>query len=118
MAKTTADLIELYLGRMNSPTASAIIKGICGEEMEFYLLIEGEKIVEVKFFSDGCSGTRACAAMAASLAEGRSVKDALKISAGQVIEALRGEIEPEHLHCAILAVSTLYKALADYFLQL
>ena len=117
MEKTTADLTESYLGRMNSPTASAFIKGICGEEMEFYLLIEKGKIEEVKFYSEGCAGTKACAAMAASLALNKTVDEALLISAGEVIRQLPG-LPREHLHCSILAVSVLYKAIADYLLQL
>jgi hypothetical protein len=41
--------------------------------------------------------------------------DALSISAGEIIRS--GECEPaEGRHCAILAVTTFYRAVADYLL--
>ena len=110
-------LAQKYLGRMNDPTASAYLKGICGEEMEFYLIIEDDTITEIKYFSEGCLYTKACAAVVADYAQGKSIKEALSISSGRVIEALVDLPEP-HLHCSILAVSTFYRAAADYFLKL
>jgi nitrogen fixation NifU-like protein len=54
--------------------------------------------------------------MAASLADGKTIEEAFSISAGQVIAGLKG-LPKDHLHCAILSVSTLYRALADYLLR-
>jgi len=49
-------------------------------------------------------------------AKGRNVTDALSISAGEIIRS--GECEADsHRHCAILAVTTFYRAIADYLLQ-
>ncbi|MFA5271386.1 MAG: iron-sulfur cluster assembly scaffold protein, partial [Candidatus Omnitrophota bacterium] len=71
---------------------------------------------EIKYYTEGCYATRACAAMAAKLAEGKTVKEVLLISAGEVIAELKG-LPEIHLHCSILAVSTLYRAIADYLLK-
>ncbi len=108
---------EKFMGRMNDPTSSSYLKGICGEEMEFYLAIKNNRIVDIKYYTEGCGATRACAAMAASMALDKTVDEALLISAGEVLNKLNS-IPEEHLHCSILAVSTLYKALADYLLRL
>ncbi len=105
-----------YLGRMNDPTSSSYLKGPCGDAMEFYLVIENDKIAVIKYYTDGCHATRACAAMAAKLAEGKTIKEALLISAGEVIAKLKG-LPEDHLHCSILSVSTLYRAIADYLLK-
>lgn len=105
-----------YFGRMNDPTGSSYLKGPCGDAMEFYLVIENGKIIEIKYYTDGCHATRACAAMAAKLAEGKTIKKALSISAGEVIARLKG-LPEDHLHCSILSVSTLYRAIADYLLK-
>jgi nitrogen fixation NifU-like protein len=107
---------ELF-GRMNDPMGSAYVKGPCGDEMEFFLVIEKNKITDVKYFTQGCVATKFCAAMTASLVRGKTIKEALSISAGAVIEKLKG-LPEDHLHCSILAVSTLYRALADYLLRL
>jgi len=105
-----------FFGRMNDPTSSSYLKGPCGDSMEFYLVIENKKITDIKYYTDGCGATRACAAMAAHMAYGKTVKEALAISAGEVIAKLKG-LPEDHLHCSILAVSTLYRAIADYLLR-
>jgi len=107
---------EKYYGKMNDPTSSSYLKGPCGDAMEFYLVIEKGIITEIKYYTDGCHATRACAAMAAKLADGRIIKEALSISAGEVIAKLKG-LPEDHLHCSILSVSTLYRAIADYLLK-
>ncbi len=106
-----------FFGRMNDPTSSSYLKGPCGDAMEFYLEIEDNKITDIKYYTDGCRATRACAAMAAYLAYGKTIKEALSISAGEVIKRLKG-LPEDHLHCSILAVSTLYRAIADYLLKI
>ena len=105
-----------YFGRMNDPVSSSYLKGPCGDAMEFYLVIEHGKITQIKYYTEGCQATRACAYMVAKLAEGKFIKEALSISAGEVITRLKG-LPEDHLHCSILSVSTLYRAIADYLLK-
>ena len=105
-----------HYGRMNDPDASAFVKGICGDEMEFYLVIKDRIIQEARFYTDGCEYTRACGGVVAGLAESKSVEDALGISPRQVVDTLK-DLPEEHRHCSILAVSTLYRAIADYLLK-
>lgn len=106
-----------FFGRMNDPTAAASLKGICGDEMEFYLEIRDDRIEDVRYHTDGCANTRSCGHAVARRAKGRNVTDALSISAGEIIRS--GECQPEAgRHCAILAVTTFYRALADYLLAL
>ncbi|MDD5679644.1 MAG: iron-sulfur cluster assembly scaffold protein [Candidatus Omnitrophica bacterium] len=105
-----------YFGQMNGPSGSAYIKGICGDQMEFYIVVENNKITDIRFHTDGCVYTTACGAMVCTLVVGKSLQEALGISAGQVIAELK-VLPKSHAHCAILAVSTLYKAIADYLLK-
>jgi len=108
---------DAFYGRMNDPSASSYVKGLCGEEMEFYLIIKDGVIADIKYYSEGCEATRACALTAASLALNKTIKEAMQISAGEVA-GLLPPLTKEHTHCAILAVMALYKALADYLLRL
>lgn len=104
-----------YFGRMNDPVASASLTGPCGDTMEFHLVIRNEIIEDVKYYTAGCGNTRNCGRAVARRAQGRKITDALSISAGEIIRS--GECEPdEGRHCAILAVSALYRAIADYLL--
>ena len=105
-----------YFGQMNDSSGSAYIKGICGDQMEFYIVVENNKITDIKFYTYGCIYTTACGAMTCVLAAGKSLQEALGVSAGQIIMELK-VLPKSHIHCAILAVSTLYKAIADYLLK-
>ncbi len=108
-------LEDTFFGRMNDPTSSASIKGLCGDEMEFYLVIRNDRIEDVRYHTEGCGNTRACGRAVARRAKGRNVTDALSISAGEIIRS--GECETDSgRHCAILAVTTFYRAIADYLL--
>ncbi len=104
------------MGRLNDPDGSAYIKGPCGDSMEMYLAIADDSISEVRFFTDGCVPTIACGSAATKLVKGRHIKDAMKIAPADIINALDG-LPEWNLHCAILATTTLYKALADYLLR-
>ncbi|MDD5483277.1 MAG: iron-sulfur cluster assembly scaffold protein [Kiritimatiellae bacterium] len=107
---------DVFFGRMNDPTGFGTINGPCGDSMEFYLYIRDGVIEDVKYYTDGCGNTRVCGLAVARRAYGRKITDALSISAGEIIRS--GECEPEAgRHCAILAVSTLYRAVADYLLK-
>lgn len=108
---------DYYFGRMNDPTGSAFLEGPCGDSMEFYLIIENNLITEVKFYTDGCAATKSCGAITAALAQGQTIEKALCISPGEIIGQIK-YLPEDHLHCSILAVSTLYRAIADYLLKI
>jgi len=104
------------LGRMNDPDGAAVVKGLCGDTTEIYLSIRNDKIYDASFFTDGCGPTIACGSTVTELVKGKSIEDALKLSPANIIDALDG-LPEESIHCAILAVNTLHKAIADYLLR-
>lgn len=104
-----------FFGRMNAPTASAVLRGPCGDSMEFYLFIRDGVIIDAKCFTEGCSHTRTCGVAVARRARGETINGALGINARAIIES-EVCLPREGKHCAILAVSTLYRAIADYLL--
>jgi len=107
---------EELFGRMNDPTSSAVLKGLCGDEMEFYLFIRNNVIEDVRYYTEGCGDTLACGAEVARRVKGRTVMDALSINPKEIIDS-QDALSEEGRHCAILAVSTLYRAIADYLLS-
>lgn len=110
------ELINRYFGRMNDPTSSAYLKGLCGDEMEFYLVIKDGVIEEVKFYTEGCGYTVACGAITAHFIWKKSIDDALWISPRLIKESIQG-LPEDHKHCCILAVSAVYRAIANYLLK-
>ena len=107
---------EEYFGRMNDASGAAYVKGLCGDEMEFYIVIVNNIVTEIKYYTDGCVFTKACGAIAARLALNRPIPEVLRISPQQIVEELRG-LPQNYIHCSILAVSALHKAIADYLLK-
>jgi NifU-like protein involved in Fe-S cluster formation len=67
-------------GRMAQPDAQASKVGWCGEVMEMYLRLDGNRIVEASFWADGCLSTMACADMLTSMVRGMAPEDAAKIT--------------------------------------
>jgi nitrogen fixation NifU-like protein len=119
--KIPSNIIELsqdetYFGRMNDASGAAYVKGLCGDEMEFYLVIENNIATQIKYCTDGCIFTRACGTVAVKSALHKPLGEVLRISPQQVIEELK-ELPQSHFHCSILAVSALHKAVADYLLK-
>jgi nitrogen fixation NifU-like protein len=91
------------------------IKGPCGDTMYIYLRIDGTRIADAKFMTDGCGTTIACGSVVTDMVRGKEIKEASKIGYTHVLEALGGLPEAD-MHCAVLAASTLRAAVKNYLL--
>lgn len=100
------------LGRMPEPDARGTVQGWCGDTMEIYLRLDGERIEGASFVTDGCGPTVACGSKLASMVTGMPLEEAERIIPGDLINALDG-LPEESVHCAELAVSTLQEALTN-----
>lgn len=104
------------MGRLDDPSGSAWIEGLCGDRMEMYLVVEKEKIIKALFYTNGCNASRVCGSTAAHLAEGKTLKEVLRLSPAEILDTW-SDIPQGNVHCTILAISTLHKAVADYLLR-
>lgn len=104
------------LGRMSDPDARGLVHGWCGDTMEFYLRLDGEKIREITFMTDGCGATIACGSMLTQIVTGKSVEEAGELLPDDLIEALNG-LPEENEHCAELAVRTLQNAISNWRME-
>jgi len=105
-----------HMGEMEKPSCQAVITGPCGDTDEFFLKIFSSRILEIRFRTTGCFFTIAACDAMATLAEGRTVREALRIGQEAVIEYLGG-LPEDHRHCALLAANTLHKALRAYIIH-
>ena len=101
------------LGRMPEPDAHGLVHGWCGDTMEICLRLDGERIIEVAFMTDGCGPTVACGSMLTTMVQGMSLEEASEVRPKDLLEALDG-LPQENAHCAELAVSTLQNALLNW----
>jgi nitrogen fixation NifU-like protein len=100
------------VGRMPEPDVYGIVHGWCGDTMEIYLRLDGERIQEATFMTDGCGPSVACGSMLTTMMQGISLEEAGQVAPEDLITALDG-LPAESTHCAELAVSTLQAALAN-----
>jgi nitrogen fixation NifU-like protein len=99
--------------QLSAYSGFGIINDDFNQTMAIWLNIEDGVITAAAFTSDDCTTCTACGSMATELAKGRTVAEALNISAGDVLEALGGLPEADE-HCARLAADTLRTAIEDY----
>ena len=99
--------------RMEKPDAQATRHGWCGEVMEMYLSLEGERIVDASFWVDGCVPSVACGDMLTALVRGLTVDQAHQITPADLVLALDG-LPYASRHCAELSVDTMRAAIAGW----
>ncbi len=100
------------LGVLDHPDAQGYFIGSCGDRMQIELEIVGGKILSANFLADGCGATLACGSMITKMACAKTLAEATKITAAELIAVLNG-LPDDHLHCADLAVMTLREAIID-----
>ena len=101
------------IGRIEKSDSRVRITGVCGDTIEMSLSIRDAKIHDVKFTTDGCGFTVACANYVARTAKGKSIEEALVIEPNDVDRYFEG-LPEENKHCAKLAVMTLRALLEAY----
>jgi len=97
-------------GTIDNPDGYAKITGVCGDTVEMFLKMKGEKIVESKFLTDGCMFSNAACSVAAEMAQGKTVPDCIVITQDAILKRLE-KMPVDHEHCALLAAMTVQKAL-------
>jgi nitrogen fixation protein NifU and related proteins len=100
-------------GKIENPQGFGKGNRICGDGLEITLKIMNDKILDAKFFTEGCGPMLAAGSMVTELVVGKTVPDAFKISPQAINEALDG-LPEESEHCADTAAETLKEALLNY----
>lgn len=93
------------IGRVGNP--------YCGDVMEFFIKVENGKIINAKFKTFGCCAAIACSDVVCEMAKGKTLEQALKITKSDVVKQL-GQLPPIKLHCSVLGIDALHKAIEDY----
>ena len=100
------------MGPMPEPDAHGIIHGCCGDTMEIYLQLDGDRIEKATFVTDGRDSAVACGSMLTKMLRGMSLEEAGKITPEDLIAALDG-LPKAKVHCANLTLNTLRKAMTN-----
>jgi nitrogen fixation protein NifU and related proteins len=101
------------VGSMTDADGFATMRSDCGENMEIWLRIKDERIDDICFWSDGCGATIASGSMVSELAQHLTIGEALRINKQAIIDTFGG-LPEGNVHCAVLAMNTLRKAVRNY----
>lgn len=85
----------------------------CGDVMYLYIKVENKIITDIKFQTLGCAAAISCSDVLCDMAKLKSVDEAYKITKDTLIKELDGLPVPK-IHCSLLAVDALHKAIEDY----
>lgn len=100
-------------GEIEKPDGFSRIMGPCGDTMQIGLKVEGNRIRNIKYVTDGCATSIASGSMATELAQSKSLEEAQNIAPETILKALGG-LPQESEHCALLASNVLRAAIQDY----
>ncbi|MBW2012070.1 MAG: iron-sulfur cluster assembly scaffold protein [Deltaproteobacteria bacterium] len=98
---------------VQNPNGKARVTGTCGDTMEIFLEFSHNRVSDSSCWSNGCAYSLNCAYAATNLALGKSPEEIFNIDADLVQRSIGG-LPKDHMHCANLAVDTLYSAVDDY----
>ncbi len=85
----------------------------CGDVMKIYLNIEKNKIKDIKFETLGCAAAIAVSSSLTDIAKGKTLEKALKLEKDDIVKALGGLPAPK-IHCSMLGIDALKKAIKKY----
>jgi nitrogen fixation protein NifU and related proteins len=96
-----------------SPATAQVGDPATGDVLKISLQIEGDRVVQARFKSFGCTAAIAVGSMATILVTGKALNEVEALSNHQVVEALGGLPESK-LGCSVLAEQAIKEALRRY----
>src|SRR2546423_6038616 len=85
---------------------------LCGDQLGIDLVIEGDRVAEVRFKGRGCAISQASASMLSEMIEGKPVEEVVQLGKDDILEALGIAISPARTKCAYLSLRVLHLGLA------
>lgn len=102
------------IGEIKNPDGYAQIGNmVCGDQLDFFLKVQNGKIKDVKFLSFGCASNIATASILTEKVKGMTIDEAKKYKWETIVSELGG-LPNQKIHCSVMAVQGLKKAIADY----
>lgn len=102
------------LGKMEDCDASGIGgDASCGDEMVLYIKVKNDIIVDSSFQVQGCVAAIASSSVTTEMVQGKTIKEAQKITANDISDALGGLPEVK-MHCSVLGAEAIQNAINQY----
>ena len=102
------------VGIIEKPSGEATVGNTaCGDIMQLGIVVKNNIIKDIKFKTFGCAAAIATCSMLTEVAKGKTLEEALKLQKQDIVDALGG-LPKIKIHCSLLGVSALKKAIENY----
>lgn len=102
------------VGLIEDPDGQAVVGDpTCGDYIEVYIKVKGERVVDFKFLISGCPAAIATSSIVTELVTGKTIEEAMVLTDNDVIVAVGG-IPARKAHCSLLALRGFNQAVQDY----
>jgi len=103
-----------FVKKLKNPNAVGEVGNIrCGDIMRLELEIKNNKIKNIGFQTYGCPAALASSDVVCELAKGKTLKQAGKLTKEDIIKKLK-KMPPIKIHCSVLGIEALKKAIKNY----
>ena len=103
-----------YVKKIKNPDGVGEVGNIqCGDIMHLEIKVEDNKIEDIGFHTFGCAAAISSSDVVCELVKGKILEEAEKITKDDIIKKLGG-MPPIKVHCSVLGISALKKAIENY----
>lgn len=85
----------------------------CGDALVFFIKIEDDTVLDIKFLIKGCGAAIATSSIATELVMGKTLDEVLSLNDQGIAAALDG-LPEEKMHCSNMAATALHAAVQQY----
>jgi nitrogen fixation NifU-like protein len=86
---------------------------VCGDVLSLMLRIEGDRIAEARFMTEGCTASVATSSLITEMVTGLTLDEAMALTHEDVADAIGG-LPASKLHSASLVIAALRRAIEGY----
>jgi len=90
------------------------VNPLCGDEVTIYANVESGKISEIAFDGKGCVISQAATSLLTEELKGKTIKEIEAMGMEDVKNALKCELSPSRMKCAMLSLFAIKKAIKNY----
>jgi len=102
-------------GSLPAPDISyEIFNPLCGDRIRIEIEVNGETVRAARFQGDGCAISLAAASMLTEMIVGSNITGDEIVSGEELLSALKSEIQPTRVKCALLPLEALRSGVKLY----
>ncbi len=90
---------------------------LCGDSITMRLVMENNKIKDIKFTGRGCAISQAATSLLTDEIKGKTMEEIKKLDRSFVLGLLGVSISPARMKCAMLGIKTLKLAIYEYLIR-